>query len=69
MADTREDFSSLFESSFQSILPMFGVKELKDEQKAALFYVLSGKEGFVSKAKWKSSNCNRVGDFTVSVFD
>lgn len=47
-ADTREDFSSLFESSFQSVLPRFGVKELKDEQKAALFYVLSGKEVFVN---------------------
>ena len=47
-ADTREDFSSLFESSFQSVLPRFGVKELKDEQTAALFYVLSGKEVFVN---------------------
>ena len=47
-ADTREDFSSLFESSLQSISPRFGVKELKDEQKAALFYVLSGKEVFVN---------------------
>ena len=47
-ADTREDFNSVFESNLQSVLPRFGVKELKDEQKAALVYVLSGKDLFVS---------------------
>ena len=35
-------------SSLQSILPRFGLAELKDEQKKALFYLLSGKDVFVN---------------------
>ena len=84
VADTREDFNLVFESSLQSVLPRFGVKEAKDEQKAALVYVLSAKDVFVSlltgfgksfsnrervvpKAKWKRSNCSRIGNFTISI--
>lgn len=47
-ADTREDFKAMFETSLQSILPRFGLTELKNEQKKALFYLLSGKDVFVN---------------------
>lgn len=47
-ADTRDDFKAIFETSLQSILPRFGLAELKDEQKKALFYLLSGKDVFVN---------------------
>ena len=39
---------TIFEKSLQSILPRFGLAELKDEQKKALFYLLSGKDVFVN---------------------
>ena len=47
-ADTRDDFKAIFEKSLQSILPRFGLAELKDEQTKALFYLLSGKDVFVN---------------------
>jgi len=46
--DTQNDFKAIFETSLQSILPRFGLTELKDEQKKALFYLLSGKDVFVN---------------------
>ena len=46
--DTRDDFQAIFETSLQSILPRFGLTELKNEQKKALFYLLSGKDVFVN---------------------
>jgi len=42
--DTLDDFKAIFETSLQSILPHFGLTESKDEQKKALFYLLSGKD-------------------------
>ena len=47
-ADTRDDFKAIFEKSLQSILPRFSLAELKDEQKKAMFYLLSGKDIFVN---------------------
>ena len=47
-ADTRDDFKAVFETSLQSILPRFGLTELKNEQEKALFYLLSGKDVFVN---------------------
>ena len=47
-ADTRDDFKALFEKCLQSILPRFSLAELKDEQKKAMFYLLSGKDVFVN---------------------
>ena len=47
-ADSLDDFKAIFETSLQSILPHFGSAELKDEQKKALFYLLSGKDVFVN---------------------
>lgn len=46
--DTLDDFKAIFETSLQSILPRFGLTELKDEQQKALFYLLSGKDVFVN---------------------
>ena len=46
--DTLDDFKAIFETSLQSILPRFGLTELKVEQKKALFYLLSGKDVFVN---------------------
>lgn len=50
-ADTRDDFKAIFETSLQSILPRFGLTELKNEQKKALFYLLSGKDVLVNLPK------------------
>ena len=47
-ADTRDDFKAIFEKSLQSILPRFSLAELKDEQKKAMFNLLSGKDVFVN---------------------
>ena len=47
-ADMRDDFKAIFETSLQSILPRFGLTELKNEQKKALFYLLSGKDVFIN---------------------
>ena len=47
-AYTRDDIKAIFEKNLQSILPRFGLAELKNEQKKALFYLLSGKDVFVN---------------------
>ena len=47
-ADMRDDFKAIFETRLQSILSRFGSTELKNEQKKALFYLLSGKDVFVN---------------------
>lgn len=60
-ADTLDDFKTIFETSLQSVLPRFGLTELKNEQKKALFY-LSGKDVFVNlpHGLWQKSNLSTV---------
>ena len=58
-ADTRDDFKAVFETCLQSILPRFGLTELRNEQKKALFYLFYGKDDFVNLPTGfgKSLNC------------
>lgn len=60
-ADTRDDFKTIFETSLQSVFPRFGLTEVKNEQKKALFY-LSGKDVFVNLplGLWQKSNISTV---------
>ena len=48
MAANTRDYFEMFESSLCSILPRFALRELKDEQKRALFHLVSGKDVFVN---------------------
>ena len=48
MAADGSRFEELFEASLKSILPRFGITELYEQQKEALFYLVSGKDVFVN---------------------
>lgn len=48
MASDANHYENIFESSLRNVLPRFGLTELYDEQKQALFYLVSGKDVFVN---------------------
>ena len=49
MASTMTElFEERFERGISSVLPKFGLTELKKEQKRALFHLISGRDVFVN---------------------
>ena len=48
MAADGRQCDEVFETSLRNVFPTFGLTELKDEQKQALFYLVSGHDVFVN---------------------